>query len=285
MPNSKEEDPKGSQPENARNQAASRVVIGDCLEVLAAMPDNSVELVVTSPPYHGKMLRYGASAKGRMDAKQWAAWMCEVVTQCVRVSSGSVIVVANGCVQKNRYQPSCERLIVAAEDAGIRVDRPVVWHKNAPPNRLDWFGNNWEYVLAFGKNKTWNWQAIGKPPKFKAGGAFRQRNSKGARVAGGKYPRGKIARPRDVLRVTVGGGHLGSPLAHENAAPFPEKLVEPFILALSNPGDTVLDPFCGSGTTLAVALRLGRDSIGIDNRPCQGSLSGRRIAEARAKAK
>jgi len=93
------------------------------------------------------------------------------------------------------------------------------------------------------------------------------------------YPKNKLARPRDVLRVTVGGGHLGSKLAHDNEAPFPEALVEPFIKALSNPGDVVLDPFCGSGTTLAVALRLGRRAIGIDNRLSQINLTLRRLAE------
>ena len=160
-----------------------------------------------------------------------------------------------------------------------------MWHKNAPPNRKDWFGNNWEYCMAFGeRGDVWNWEAIGTPRKYDSGGKFRQRTADGSRKIGNSYPTGKLARPRDVLRVTVGGGHMGSPLAHENEAPYPEKLVEPFILALTNPGDTVLDPFAGSGTTLAVAKRLGRHSIGIDNRQSQIDLTERRLQEQGSEA-
>ena len=81
----------------------------------------------------------------------------------------------------------------------------------------------------------------------------------------------------DVIRCVVGGGVMGPPLAHENEAPFPESLAEFFIRSFCPPGGTVLDPFCGSGTTLSVARREGRSSIGIDIRQSQVYLSQRRI--------
>jgi DNA modification methylase len=95
---------------------------------------------------------------------------------------------------------------------------------------------------------------------------------------GNEYPKSKPARPRDVFRVTVGGGHLGSKLAHVNEAPFPEKLVEPFVRCLTKAGDTVGDPFCGSGTTAAVAKRLGRNFVGCDFRESEVELTCRRLA-------
>ena len=254
-----------------------KCVLGDCLAVLKKMPTDSVKMVITSPPYHGKMRRYGSNRK--MTDKEWASWMADVVQECVRVATGEVIVVANGCVRVNRYYPSCERLIVECDDRGIRCERPVIWHKNATPSRKNWFTNDWEFCMAFGTKADWNYEAIGTPPKYKSGGAFRQRDSKGKRKQGGSYPTRKITNPRDVLRVTVGGGHLGSAIAHENEAPYPEKLVEPFVLALSNPGDTVLDPFGGSGTTIAVAMKHGRKAIAIDNRKSQLVLMSRRIQE------
>lgn len=259
--------------------STTQIIQGDCLNKLKSMKSNSVSLVIGSPPYHGKMNRYGGK-RGKMSAVEWAEWMADIVVECVRVSAGRVMVIANGCVQKGVYQPSCERLIVACADRGVAVDRPVIWHKNAPPNRRDWFGNDWEFCLAFGSKGEWNWEAIATPKKFKAGGDFHQRTASGKRRKGNPYPTGALARPRDVLRVTVGGGHLGSKLAHENEAPFPEKLVLPFVLALTNEGDTVLDPFCGSGTTLAVAGRHGRNAIGIDNRRSQVALTRRRLAES-----
>ncbi|MEM9354638.1 MAG: site-specific DNA-methyltransferase [Pseudomonadota bacterium] len=252
---------------------------GDCREVLSRMKAKSKHLVIGSPPYHGKMRRYGDNKK--MSDREWALWMAHVVEKAVRISMGPVVMVVNGCVQDGCYKPSCERLVVNCDDMGIRCERPVIWHKNSTPNRKDYFGNAWEYVLAFGDSgSTWNWEEIAEPPKYEAGGHFRQRNAKGERTRGSDYPTNELARPRDVLYRTVGGGHMGSPLAHENEAPFPESLVETFIRSLTNPGDVVLDPFCGSGTTLAVALRLGRKAIGIDNRSSQIDLTDRRLAES-----
>ncbi len=72
---------------------------------------------------------------------------------------------------------------------------------------------------------------------------------------------------------------MGSSLAHENEAPFPEKLAEFFIKSFCAPGSIVLDPFIGSGTTAAVAERFGRRWIGIDIRQSQVELSRKRIAE------
>lgn len=258
-----------------------QLICGDCLNELKSLDTGSVSLVIGSPPYHGKMKRYGNTGSQLTD-KEWAAWMLQIVTESVRVSKGFVIIVANGMVRKRRYFPSCERLMVLAHDAGIVVERPVIWHKNATPSRKDWFTNDWEFCLAFRRpesNPIWNWESIAEPPKFKAGGAFRQRSASGKRVKGGEYPQSKLARPRDVLRVTVGGGHMGSKLAHESEAPYPEKIVEPFVKLLTNIGDIVLDPFLGSGTTLAVAGKLKRRSIGIDNRESQIELTKRRLRD------
>jgi DNA modification methylase len=94
---------------------------------------------------------------------------------------------------------------------------------------------------------------------------------------GGDYPQTKLARPTDIWYITVGGGHMGPKLSHKHSAIYPEKLVLPFIKVLTNPGDSVLDPFCGSGTTLAVAGRLGRNWVGVDNDPFSVKLSQERV--------
>lgn len=89
-----------------------------------------------------------------------------------------------------------------------------------------------------------------------------------------------LANPGNVIKVLVGGGLMGSKLAHEHPAPFPEKLAEFFIRSFCPKGGTVLDPFCGSGTTGAVALRLGRKFIGIDIDSKWIRLTERRLKEA-----
>lgn len=86
-----------------------------------------------------------------------------------------------------------------------------------------------------------------------------------------------IANPGNVIRCKVGGGLIGDQLAHENEAPFPERLCEFFIASFCPPGGTTLDPMCGSGTTLAVAKRLNRNGIGIDVRESQVELTRKRL--------
>jgi DNA modification methylase len=80
--------------------------------------------------------------------------------------------------------------------------------------------------------------------------------------------------------ITIGDAtlYLGDCLCHENEAPFPEALAEFFVRSFCPPGGTVLDPFSGSGTTTAVALRHGRRAIGIDVRQSQIDLVAKRLA-------
>lgn len=82
-----------------------------------------------------------------------------------------------------------------------------------------------------------------------------------------------------VIHVTVGGGQLGSRLAHENEAPYPEALAEFFVRSFCPEGGVVLDPFSGSGTTAAVAVKHDRRGIGLDLRRSMCELGARRIAE------
>jgi site-specific DNA-methyltransferase (adenine-specific) len=266
--------------------ADALVIHGDCLDVMMAIARgehigrNSVDLVIGSPPYAEKGERYGRSKKWPTD--DWIEWMLHVTVAATRVATNTVVWVVNGAVKDGAYLPACEGLVYRAYQNGLICERPCIWHKNAPPSRKDWFGNDWEYCLVFrpqNSSRYFNWEAIAEPPKYSAGGRFRQRTASGERRLGNEYPQNKLARPRDVFRVTVGGGHLGSKLAHENEAPYPEGIVEPFVKVLCPPGGTVLDPFSGSGTTIAVASKLGRKCIAIDVRESQVDLTKRRIAE------
>lgn len=90
------------------------------------------------------------------------------------------------------------------------------------------------------------------------------------------------ANPGTLVHTTVGGGHLGDRICHENEAPFPEKLAEHFIRSLCPPGGTVLDPFSGSGTTAKVALVTNRKAVAIDVRGSQVALTERRVTSGAA---
>lgn len=249
------------------------------------LADRSVDLVFGSPPYcDARTYDDGTAPAGFMMSRRcadWVRWMTHVTLEALRVSKGPVLWVAAGT---QNYNPAVEGLIYEMWRLGCcQVLRPAIWTKNAPPTGKGWFSNDWEFVAAF--THTWplpHWdpEAIATPVKYTSGGHFRQRGRSGERKRGSDYPQHKLRkRPSNVIHVTVGGGHLGHPLAHQNEAPFPEKLVEPFLLALCPAGGTVLDPFSGSGTTGAVALAHGRRAILNDIRGSQRAIAQQRLAD------
>jgi hypothetical protein len=108
------------------------------------------------------------------------------------------------------------------------------------------------------------------------------RTADGSRVnavgTGRGYRPPKRANPGNLVHAGVGGGHLGSRLAHGNEAPFPEALPAFFVASLCPPGGLVLDPFGGSGSTAAAARSLGRRAVVADFRQSQCELSRRWLA-------
>jgi hypothetical protein len=89
-----------------------------------------------------------------------------------------------------------------------------------------------------------------------------------------------LGEPNDVIRCTVGGNHMGDPAAHGSEAPFSERLVEFFVRSYAPPESVVLDPFCGSGTTVSVSFQWGRLGHGCDVRQSQADLAARRMRNA-----
>jgi site-specific DNA-methyltransferase (adenine-specific)/site-specific DNA-methyltransferase (cytosine-N4-specific) len=236
----------------------------------------TVDMTLGSPPY------LDARRSGRDDiARGLHDWvdglMLPATKEAIRTTRGPVLWVCSGTTRDGEYQPGPEMLIARAADAGISLLRPCIWHKNGMPGSggRGWFRNDYEFVLAFKGEGPLPWSdtlAMGTPPKYRRGGRMRNRGPHHQRCDR-DYPVPKLANPGNVVRVPVGGGHLGHALAHKNEAPFPEALCEFFIRSFCPPGGTVMDPFCGSGTTLAVARRLGRNGIGIDIRPEQVALA------------
>lgn len=102
----------------------------------------------------------------------------------------------------------------------------------------------------------------------------------GDTINGDGYLPPVLANPGCLIKgIKVGGGLMGHKLAHDNEAPYPQKLAEWFIRGWAPPAGLVLDPFSGSGTTVAAAIALGRRGIGCDLRFSQVALSNRRCSE------
>lgn len=242
------------------------------------MEDDSVDLVFTSPPYEDART-YEIDFRYRKNA--WVEWALPRYLECCRVSRGLVAWVVEGRTRKFEWSATPVWLMARLQAEGVKLRKPPIYHRFGVSGSggPDWLRNDYEFVVCSSKGRLpWSDNtAMGHPPKYPPGGPMTNRRANGTRERQAYKPPA-IANPGNVIRCKVGKGHMGSDLAHENEAPFPESLAEFFVRSFCPPGGTVLDPFCGSGTTLAVAQRFERNSIGVDCRDTQCRLTQRRLA-------
>lgn len=248
-------------------------VNSDILDYLRARPNGTFNITIGSPPYPNKMKRYGREKK-EWHWRTWVNWMYNIVEECNRVTDGYSLFVVNNHVKDGQYFPSHEALLdkLTGAHSDLIIKRPIIWHKNAGSSSKQYLRNDHETIIVVckrGFEQKCNWSRIARPPKYRSGGSYRQRNTVGDRVAGSAYPKVVLANPGDVLRYTVGGGHMGwdkedDRLACSCDAPFPLKLVRDMVTIFSEPKDRVLDPFIGSGTTAVACVQRGRACTGVD---------------------
>lgn len=307
---------------------------GDCLDWLKSLPDNSVDLVLCSPPYETARL-YG-ELQFTLKGQDWVDWCLPRFLECYRVCRGLTAWVVEGQTRQFQYSAAPALLMADLHRAGVKLRKPPIFHRVGIPGSggPDWLRNDWEWIICatHGKLPWSDNTALGHPPKWAPGGDMSHRVSDGTRrnqwgvkageqadrstngslnkrarpshqtqtkrsfadkiAAGAKrhtkpdqegmreqaYLPPPRANPGNVIHAIVGGGVMGHPLCHENEAPFPEDLAAFFIRSFCPEGGTTLDPFCGSGTTLAVADKWGRQYLGCDIRQSQVKLSKKRLA-------
>lgn len=274
------------------------VRLGSATDLAQLYPRDFFDCVMGSPPY--MLCRDYGEEDIAMALSEWVSFMETVTLAALDVCKGPVIWVVAGTGSSN-YIPGPEMLLARMYgQKGVNILRPNIWAKNSPPTGKGWFSNDWEYCLAFAKKvpiPTWTPEELKEALKYTSGGSFRQRKKSGERSAGSSYPQHQFRkRPSNVNwadfdheakddwdsqlhYVPVGGGLLGWKDCHLNEAPYPEQLVARHLKAVTKPGDKVLDPFCGSGTTLDVAFQLDRIGYGVDIRQSQVDLTLRRLHE------
>ena len=170
-------------------------------------------------------------------------------------------------------------LAFALREFGYYLRSDIIWHKiNSLPEAVkDRPTKSYEHIFLLSKSPKYyyDYKAIQEPIKAVTAARYTRGRSGKAKYSGTKTSQGidrkqdavtdesrRFKRKRDVWEVSTNTYRLD-----EHFAMYPEKLIEPCILAGSEKGDTVLDPFFGSGTTGAVAKRLGREYIGIELNP------------------
>lgn len=256
-----------------------RIACCDCLDGLRQLPDKSVDLVFGSPPYEDARL-YGIGF--RLKGQAWVDWMVERWREMQRVSRGLVAMVVAGRTRCFKWSGSPVLLQADLIRAGFKLRNPPIYKRfgTSGSGGPDWLRSDYEIIVCTSHGRLpWSDNtACGKPPKCKPGGACSNRTRSGARVKPRAFTQPKIANPGNVIDCgAVGGGNMGSPFAHDNEAAFPLRLAEFFVRSFCPPGGFVLDPFCGSGTTLEAAVKWGRRGVGMDVRQDQIDLTRKRI--------
>ena len=244
--------------------------LGDSKKELKKIKDNTVDLIVTSPPYADQR----KSTYGGITHDKYVEWFLPISEQLLRVlkPSGTFILNIKEKVVDGERSTYVMELIIAMRKQGWLWTEEFIWHKKNSypgkwPNR---FRDSWERLLQFNKDKHFNmfqnevmvpmgdW-AKTRLKKLSDTDKIRD-NSKVGSGFGNWIDRDK-AYPTNVL-------HLATECNNKNhSAAFPEELPEWFIKLFTKENDCVLDPFMGSGTTLTVANRMKRNSIGIEILP------------------
>ncbi len=245
----------------------TEIYLGDSKEQLKSFPDNSVDLIVTSPPYADQR----KSTYGGIHPDRYVEWFSPISEQLLR--TGTFILNIKEKVINGERSTYVIELIIAMRKQGWLWTEEFIWHKKNSypgkwPNR---FRDSWERLLQFNKQKHFNMYQEevmvpmgdwAKTRLKKLSDTDKIRDNSNVCSGFGKNISNWLDRdkayPTNVL-------HLATECNNKNhSAAFPEELPKWFIKLFTKENETVLDPFMGSGTTLNVAKRMKRNSIGID---------------------
>ena len=244
---------------------------GDCLDVLAEYPDNTFDLIVTSPPYADKR----KTTYGGVAPDEYVEWFIPRSKQFLRVlkPTGTFILNIKEKAENGERHTFVLELILALRKQGWLWTEEFIWHKkNCYPGKWpNRFRDAWERCLQFNKTRHFkmNQEAVMVPMGNWADARLKSlgkndvvRFDSQVGSGFGKNITNWIGRdkayPSNVLHLATECGNKS------HSAAYPEALPEWFIKLFTDEGDLVLDPFVGSGTTCVVAQSLRRNSVGIE---------------------
>lgn len=249
----------------------TNILSGDCREVLKTIDDNSIDLIFTSPPYADRRIK----TYGGIKPEDYVDWFLPIGEQLLRVlkPNGTFILNIKEKAENGERHTYVIELILALRKQGWLWTEEFIWHKkNCYPGKWpNRFRDSWERLLQFNKDR--NFKMYQEEVMVPVGGWASDRlkrlsetdkirdNSKSG-SGFGKNVSNWLSRqhvyPTNVL-------HLPTECNNKNhSAVFPEALPEWFIKLFTKEHDWILDPFLGSGTTVRVAQKMRRNSIGIE---------------------
>lgn len=267
----------------------NKIILSDCLTGMKELPDNSINLCVTSPPYANARLK----TYGGIHPDKYLEWFRPIAAEIYRLLTpdGSFILnIGDNTVDGETHLYTFEIPIMLKRELGFKFIDPLIWHKrNCPPGKYpNRFKGSWEFCYHFSRSTSikFNPMSVAQPTKEQSiarslrqhehcldksltgsgfTGAARnigrriRKNGSGISTNDEQLKLVDLSLPSNVLHLGVESTNVG------HSAPFPTEIPEFFIKAFSDHGDLILEPFSGSGTTPIVCSKLSRNFIAFEN--------------------
>ena len=263
----------------------NKILLGNSIEILSGFESESIDLTVTSPPYDN-LRTYNGKIKDEVIYEEGFSFpFVEMARQLYRVTKkgGVVIWVVNDQVKNGGETGSSFRQALLFKEIGFTLYDTMIYHKNgAPFPETGRYSQVFEYMFVFSKGQPKTINLLKDKPNRWAGhsnfGDPSKREKEGTLKKVDKFVVAEFGTRYNVWYINNGKGFSSKDdIAFQHPAIFPESLAEDHILSWSKPGDVVLDPMCGSGTTLKMAKINGRNYVGIDINEEYVELSKKRV--------
>jgi DNA modification methylase len=277
-------------------QPTAKVICGDAAETLSALASSSVALTITSPPYFRQRdYRVSGQIGQERNLAEYMTRIGQVLREVLRVTddAGSCFLVVGDTYIARSLLLVPHRIGMLASELGWTVRNDIIWRKASPAPESP--RNRWrtghEHVFFLTKRPgcyRFDADVLRVPHaeatlrRWGAGQAYggpkskNRQSSSDSRMRDGQVfalnPKGCI--PTDVWAIPSANTTAG------HYAAFPPRMVKPLIEACSRPGDLILDPFAGSGTTCVVAAQLGRRCLGVELNPEYAGMAQGALAES-----
>ncbi len=253
---------------------------GDVSELLAAVPDNTVSLIITSPPYN-----LGKEYEDRTSIEKYLAAQAGIIAELYRVlrTDGSLCWQVGNYVEDGEVYPLDILYYPIFKRAGLHLRNRIIWHFGHGLHTQKRFSGRYETILWFTKSDEYvfNLDDVRVPAKYPG-----KRHYKGPnRGKPSGNPKGK--NPSDVWEILVQDWDecfweipnvkSNHPEKTVHPCQYPVELVERCVLALTDPGDWVLDPYAGVGSALVAAVKNDRRAIGSEKDPQYVAIARERL--------
>lgn len=259
-----------------------QVLNGDSLKVLKSIEDGKFDLIITSPPYN-----VGKSYETKTSIEKYLETQEEIIDELVRTLSekGNLCWQVGNYVDKGEVFPLDIFYYQIFKKHGLKLRNRIIWHFGHGLHASNRFSGRYETILWFSKsdNYIFNLDDVRVPAKYPGKRHFK--GAKKGQLSGN--PKGK--NPSDIWEIVVKDWEScmwnipnvksNHPEKTEHPCQFPIELVERCVLALTNEGSWVLDPFSGVGSTIIASLKNNRNAIGIEKEKEYCKITNQRIVD------